>query len=86
VTKELIGINPDGFPKSVDFLQKYLTYGPKGIQYVLTLLVCSRSMEFKREPDYSSITDPFTGTDDNLPQSDIEKIVKDFDLGLELPM
>jgi len=60
--------------------------GPKGIQFVLTLLVCSRSMECKREPDYTSITAPFTGTDDNLPQNDIEKIVKDFDLSLELPM
>jgi hypothetical protein len=85
VVKDKIGIDKDGFPKVLLFLKEYFnTSGStNGLRWALTILNVSRSCEFIKTPDLSSITNPGRGDDSCIKIEFLKRFVRDFNLDIE---
>jgi len=75
----MIGVDKEGFPKQLEMFKSMIQSGnPDEIRFVLTCLNVSRAMKYNSPPDYSSITEPFSGTVERFPDEFISKFVNDF--------
>jgi hypothetical protein len=82
VVDERVGIR-DGFPKCIWFLKELVDSGdPASLRLVITLLVVSRAMVCEAKPNYSSITDDFTGVRLEIDPEFVKRFVADFKLVL----
>ena len=80
----MIGINKDGFPSSIEYMQEFIDpRDPEQIRFIFTLLGISRAMSGDGKVDYSSITDPFKGQYKTFEPFFLEMFVRDF---ASLPM
>jgi len=87
-TSPKLSLSKSGFPNRLNPLFKeYVDSGSVyKIRWVLTLLTISRSFVYIGTPDYSSITDPYTGKSDFSEFKEfIPKFVEDFNLYIDKP-
>lgn len=81
----MIAVDKDGFPKCLKTLKVFAHSGNlDDLRFLLTLLCSTRALKYQGTPDYSSITDPFKGKSETLDSKILSKIIKDFDLRLEI--
>lgn len=83
VNTDKIGVTKDGFPLCLLFLKEYVDSGDiSKLRYVMTLLVLSRSINFKGKVNYKSITDPFNGKVKTIDPTFIARFVSDNSIDL----
>lgn len=79
VNDMMIGISKEGFPKSIIYMKDLMdSNSNEAIRFTLTCLGISRSFDFKAEPKYNSITDPFTGSFKTIDKDFIITFCKDY--------
>jgi hypothetical protein len=75
----MIGIDKDGFPKSIGFMKPYVeSCDPEHNRFIYTILGITRAMSGVGKVDYSSITAPFKGQFRTLPVDFLNQFVRDF--------
>jgi hypothetical protein len=85
VVDAIVGLR-EGFPKCIWFLKELVDSGdPASLRFVMTLMVVSRAMVCEAKPDYSSITDEFSGTRLTIDPEFVTKFCTDFNLVLFRP-
>jgi len=84
VYPDIIGLTKEGFPKSILVFKPLVDSGNhQELSFVLTLLGLSRTIDYKSKPDYSPITDPYSGVISRFSPEEnsfIKDFVKDFNL------
>jgi hypothetical protein len=82
VVDQILGLDKDGFPKSISFMKKLIDSGKApSISFCLTCLSISRAFSCDGPIDYKSITDPFKGDPQFIIEdSFLKRFCNDFNL------